>query len=149
MKGLTMFDGKLCDDRDCTKCNMMLSDIMTEHAVECGKLFESFVDGFMSSPHRSSNVVPVLIRSDNAKLPPVSLVSLNLLPWPQKMFDSLPGNVDVWPLATWKWAIEPNDGSSSDANSNLVSHTGTFEFVRTPPFPEWFPLTCLEISSVN
>jgi hypothetical protein len=62
---------------------------------------------------------------------------------------SIPSNSDVRPCATRKWSIDPDDFSTLNVNSNLMSKSWTIAFMAEPSWIERLRFLDATIYAIN
>ena len=125
---LTSFKQELSANSSSFKAHYMLVDGVTEGLCEDIELLDALVDSFM--PCRSFLHCPLVSVGDNAvgsasgPVSFVAFVSNNHLSRSQLAFHLVPVDANIRPATTHIGSIDPDNVSSLDAHSNLVSNTG-------------------------
>ena len=62
---------------------------------------------------------------------------------------TIPGNVDITPVSRGVGAIDPDNTTSLNANTNFVSQAGMVDLVAEPLLTEWCRFIDLEVCTIH
>jgi hypothetical protein len=127
---------------------------MSVHRLETVELLEPSVHGFMSSSSALLcflvNKRYVVIGSSNcSSFTLVAIVGLDFLTRSEYLFQSVSKDLEVGPLATGERAMEPDNISCLNTNSDLVAQSSSAKLVGVPLLAEWRRLLDPEVCAVN
>jgi hypothetical protein len=131
--GSTMLHGYLCENDSTTEDKMMLLAPMAENLFETFPSFQSMISGFMPSPcsvHCLSVLKAIgMVGCTNFSVTSVASISNDLLSWTKLTPELDAKDSQIRKTASRKWAVEPNNASSVDRNTKLISQPCAAKFV--------------------
>jgi hypothetical protein len=127
---------------------------MAVHRLETIELLEPSVHRFMSS---SSALLGLLVdlrnivigSSNRFSFTSVAIVGLDFLSMSKRLLQSVSKDLDVGPLAARKWAIDPDNITSLNADSDLIAQSSSPILVGEPLRVERLGLLDPEVCAVN
>lgn len=124
------------------KHNSVLLFRVPEHPLQAVELLEAAIDRLV--PRTSTALHPLQftdlpLAGDHEELVPIRAPSIrqHLLVLIDHEDEIIPGDAKVRPCSTWEWTINPDNLSSLNADSNLVSQTSRLELVAKVLGIEW------------
>jgi hypothetical protein len=132
----------------------VLVSIVSVYGLETVELLEPTVNCLVSS---SSALLCFLVNKRNvfigssncSSFTLVAIVGLDFLARSEHLFQSVSKDLEVGPLATGERAMEPDNISCLNTNSDLVAQSGSPELVGVPLLAERRRLVDLKVGAVN
>jgi hypothetical protein len=151
---LSVIEGELSTDCHSREHHPVLVSIMSVHGLETVELLEPTVHGFMAS---SSPLLGFLVNlrniiiggSNRSSFAWVAIVGLDFLARSKRLLQSVSKDLEVGPLTTGERAIDPDNITSLNADSDLIAQSSSPELVGEPLLAERGRLVNLQVGAIN
>jgi hypothetical protein len=145
-----MLESKLHHHGHSDKNRLMSARMVMEDPTQTIPLLESLVDCLMScTDPLGQTIIVILWCFDVIRLASVPKISFGFLSRIQLVFQSSTKDANVWPLATWKRATDPNHITTSNTNCDFIPKTRSIELEAKPPFPERSPFKNPKVCGIH
>jgi hypothetical protein len=151
---LSIIEGELGTDCHSHEHHPVFVSIVSVHGLETVELLEPTVHRLMPGSSALLGLLVdlrnVIISSSNrSSFTWVAIVGLDFLAWSERLLQSISKDLEVGPCATGERAMDPNDISGLNTNSNFIPQSSSPELVGVPLLAERLRLVDTEVGAVD